>query len=494
VSRALVSVYDKDGLVPFVKRLVAAGYEIVSSGGTARALVDAGIDVVTVESVTGSPEILGGRVKTLHPKIHGGILARGDGDDAELAENEIERFDLVVCNLYPFRETLADPEATELDIIEKIDIGGPAMVRAAAKNHRHVVVVVSPSQYDEVASAAESGAITDDLRRRLAAEAFFHTAAYDAAIVGWLGDDLVIPMRHAGELRYGENPHQAAWVYREEGVSSWWADAIQIQGKEMSFNNYADAEAAWRLATELGDGAVTVVKHTNAAGAARGGAMADAFGRAWEGDSLAAFGGVIGINGEIEHATAKALTDRFVEVVVARSVSAEARPVLESKGNMRVLISPPTTLDGTDYRRIDGGFLRQERDVADMSGWEVVSGRELTVDELAAIQFAWIVAAHTKSNAIVIARGEQAVGVGAGDQSRVGAAERAVAKAGERARGAVAASDAFFPFRDGLDTLVDAGVTAIAEPGGSRNDREVIDAANERGIALVFTGMRHFRH
>jgi phosphoribosylaminoimidazolecarboxamide formyltransferase/IMP cyclohydrolase len=477
-----------------VERLVAAGYDIVSSGGTARSLRDAGIDVVDVESVTGSPEILGGRVKTLHPKIHGGILARGDVDDSELAENEIDRFDLVVCNLYPFRETVADPAATALDIIEKIDIGGPAMVRAAAKNHQHVGVVVSPSQYDEVATAVEAGGLDHDLRRRLAAEAFFHTAAYDAAIVGWLGDDVVMPLRHAGELRYGENPHQAAVVYRVEGEPSWWADADQIQGKEMSFNNYADAEAAWRLASELGEGAVTVIKHTNAAGAARGGAVAENLDQAWDGDSLAAFGGVIAINGEIDQATAEALVDRFVEVVIARSVSDEAHAVLESKSNMRVLVSPPVSPTGDDYRRIEGGFLRQQVDVVDMSGWQVVSEREPTDDEMAALRFAWIVAANTKSNAIVIARGEKVVGVGAGDQSRVGAAERAVVKAGERAAGAVAASDAFFPFRDGLDTLADAGVSVIAEPGGSRNDQEVIDAANERGLALVFTGMRHFRH
>ena len=494
MSRALVSVYDKDGLVPFVKRLVAGGYDIVSSGGTARALREAGVEVVDVEMVTGSPEILGGRVKTLHPKIHGGILARGEIDDADLAANDISRFDLVVCNLYPFRETVADPGADEGDIIEKIDIGGPAMVRAAAKNHRHVGVVVSPAQYDEVASAVESGGLDDELRRRLAAEAFFHTAAYDAAIVGWIGEDLVVPLRHSGELRYGENPHQRASLYREEGVSSWWSEANLVQGKEMSFNNYVDAEAAWRLVCELDEGAVTVIKHTNAAGAARGGTVSDAFERAWDGDSLAAFGGVVGINGELDAETARALVDRFVEVVVARSVSDEALPVLDAKDNMRVLIAPPLAPDGDDYRRIDGGYLRQQRDAVEMSGWEVVSERKPDAEELGALRFAWIVAAHTKSNAIVIARGEQAVGVGAGDQSRVGAAERAIAKAAGRAVGGVAASDAFFPFRDGLDTLADAGVTAVAEPGGSRNDQEVIDAANEKGMALVFTGMRHFRH
>jgi phosphoribosylaminoimidazolecarboxamide formyltransferase/IMP cyclohydrolase len=494
VSRALVSVYDKSGLVPFVNRLVAAGYQIVSSGGTAGALREAGVDVVAVEEVTGAPEILGGRVKTLHPKIHGGILARGDADDDELTDHGIERFDLVVCNLYPFRETLADPDTSETDIIEKIDIGGPAMVRAAAKNHRHVGVVVSPTQYDEVADAVESGGLGDDLRRRLAAEAFFHTASYDAAIVGWIGDDRVLALRNSGELRYGENPHQAASVFMEDGATPWWADAVQHQGKDMSFNNYADTEAAWRLAAELGDGAVVVVKHTNAAGASRGGPTSAAFERAWDGDSLAAFGGVVAINGELDEDTANAISTRFVEVVVARSVSAKALQVLASKQNVRVITASLASDSGADYRRIDGGLLAQERDRVELENWEIVSERHPTDEELETLRFAWIVAAHTKSNAIVIANGQQAVGVGAGDQSRVGAAERAVAKAGDRASGGVAASDAFFPFRDGLDTLADAGVTAVVEPGGSRNDEEVIAAANERGLALVFTHRRHFRH
>lgn len=494
MTRALVSVYDKKGLIPFVERLVAAGYEIVSSGGTASALAEAGVPVVSVEDVTGAPEILGGRVKTLHPKIHGGILARGEADDSELESEGIERFDLVVCNLYPFRETVADPNASEVDIIEKIDIGGPTMVRAAAKNHRHVGVVVSPTQYDEVATAIEAGGLDEDLRRKLAAEAFFHTASYDAAIVDWIGEDRVLPLRRAGGLRYGENPHQSAAVYHEEGASSWWVDAEQVQGKAMSFNNYADAEAAWRLAVDLGDGAVTVIKHTNAAGAALGSDAADAFGRAWEGDPMAAFGSVVGINGSIDPAVAQLLVEPFIEVVVAREVTEEARDILAAKSNLRVLVAPPPRSGGTDFRRIEGGMLAQQQDVVTTDGWEVVSERQPSDEELIALRFAWVVAAHTKSNAIVIAKGEQAVGVGAGDQSRVGAAESAVAKAGERAQWAVAASDAFFPFRDGLDTLAAAGVTAMVEPGGSRNDQEIIDAANEQGVALVFTGMRHFRH
>jgi phosphoribosylaminoimidazolecarboxamide formyltransferase/IMP cyclohydrolase len=493
MKRALVSVYDKTGVVDFVKGLVAAGYEVVSSGGTAAALREAGIEVVDVETVTASPEILGGRVKTLHPRIHGGILARGEGDDAELEANEIERIELVVANLYPFAETVASA-ATETEIVEKIDIGGPAMVRAAAKNHSHVGVVTSPDQYDEVAAAVESGGLTDEFRRRLAAEAFFLTASYDAAIVGWIGDDMVIPLRHAGSLRYGENPHQEAMLYRQAGQSSWWADARQVQGKEMSFNNYADAEAAWRLVTALGEGSVAVIKHTNAAGAARGTSIARTFEAAWSGDSLAAFGGVVAINGTIDAATAEAISKRFVEVVIARDMDDEAFAGLAGRTSLRVLLAPLPSGTGLDLRRVEGGLLAQEYDSVDLTGWDVVSERQPSEEQLTALRFAWVVAAHTKSNAIVIADGETTVGVGAGDQSRVGAAERAVAKAGDRARGGVAASDAFFPFRDGLDTLVRAGVTAVVEPGGSRNDQELIDSADEQGAILVFTNRRHFKH
>lgn len=489
-----MSVYDKTGLTPFVKRLVAVGYEIVSSGGTAMILEEAGVEVTRVSEVTGAPEILGGRVKTLHPSIHGGILARGEVDDDELATIGIERFDLVVSNLYPFREAVADSAATVLDIIEKIDIGGPAMVRAAAKNHRHVGVVVSPDQYDEVARAIESGGLSPEQSQELAAEAFFHTASYDAAVVGWIGDDRVIPLRKVSTLRYGENPHQTGLLYHEEGAEPWWHLAALHQGKQMSFNNYIDAEAAWRLATDLGPGAVVVVKHTNACGAARGGDVVSTFKSAWDGDSLAAFGGVIGINGALDAATAMAIGEHFVEVVVARSVEPEALELLSAKRNLRVLSAPEPALNGDDYGRVDGGLVVQSRDSVEDETWVTVSERRPTDDELRALEFAWIVAAHTKSNAVVLAVGETTVGVGAGDQSRVGAAERAVAKAGGRARGAVAASDAFFPFRDGLDTLAAAGVTAVVEPGGSRNDHELIDAANEHGIALVFTGRRHFRH
>jgi phosphoribosylaminoimidazolecarboxamide formyltransferase/IMP cyclohydrolase len=495
VKRALISVYDKTGLADFARRLAAAGVEIVSSGGTAVALTVGGIEVSTVSEVTGAPEMLGGRVKTLHPSIHGAILARTDdeGDLAELAAQGIEPFQLVVVSLYPFRETLATPGVTEDEIIEKIDIGGPTMIRAAAKNHRYVAVVTSSDQYDVVAKAVEDGGLDDELRRRLAAEAFFHTAAYDAAIVGWIGPDRVIPLRHSSGLRYGENPHQSGEIYVEDRATPWWASAVLHQGKEMSFNNYMDAEAAWRLASSQ-TGCVAIVKHTNACGAAYGGEVAETFERAWACDPLSAFGGVIGINGTIDRATAESIADKFVEVVVCSTIDEEAKEILGRKESLRVLEAPPPGEADGDMRRLESGFLIQERDTTEGEDWKVVSERPPAEAERAELEFAWKVAMHTKSNAIVVVKDRAAVGVGAGDQSRVGAAERALARAGDRAVGAVAGSDAFFPFRDGLDALARAGVTAVVEPGGSRNDQELIDAANEHGIALLFSGRRHFRH
>ena len=495
VSRALISVHDKTGLLPFARRLAGAGWEIVASGGTAAELQSGDVDVTPVEEVTGAPEMLGGRVKTLHPSIHAGILSRGPDDSAELESHGIAPFDLVVCNLYPFRETVADAGATETDIVENIDIGGPSMIRAAAKNHQRVAVVVSPGRYEQVAEAIESGRLDADMRRALASEAFAHTAAYDAAIATWIGADRSLYLHHVSRLRYGENPHQEADLYREEGAEPWWAGMTQHQGKEMSFNNYADADAAWSLASALGTGSVVVVKHTNPAGAARGGAsVAETFEMAWEGDSLAAFGGVIGINSELDGETATLLADRFVEVVVARSVSDDARAILSSKKSLRLITAPAVGRAGPDFRRIAGGFLVQSPDQVVTEDWQTVSKRAATDAEMESLALAWVVAAHTKSNAVVIVDGTKVVGVGAGDQSRVGAAQRAVARAGDRAKGAVAASDAFFPFRDGLDTLLEAGITAVVEPGGSVRDDEVIAAADEQGVALVFTGRRHFRH
>jgi len=495
VKRALISVYDKTGLVPFAERLVAAGVEIVSSGGTAVALTVAGIPVITVTEVTGEPEILGGRVKTLHPKIHGAILARieNEQDLIDLADNGIEPVQLVVVSLYPFRETVATPDATEAEIIEKIDIGGPTMIRAAAKNHAYVGVVTSPDQYDTVAKAVEDGGLDDILRLELAAEAFFHTASYEAAIVGWIGDDLVIPLRRVSELRYGENPHQPASVFVEDGASPWWSRVIQHQGKEMSFNNYADAEAAWRLANEH-SGWVAIIKHTNACGAAYGDSVSETFERAWACDPVSAFGGVVAINGMLDEATAESIAGKFVEVVICAGITDRALAIMAPKGNVRVLEAPPPGEGDPDLRRVEHGLLSQDRDSTDGEAWEIVSERQPSEEEARDLTFAWKVAMHTKSNAIVIVNDGAAVGVGAGDQSRVGAAERALVRAGDRANGAVAASDAFFPFRDGLDVLAEAGITAIVEPGGSRNDLELIDSANEHGVALVFSGRRHFKH
>ena len=500
VRRALISVSDKTGLAELGHRLHAAGVEIVSSGGTAGALRDAGVPVRPITDVTGSPEMLGGRVKTLHPTVHGGILADlGNGEHvADLETRRIEPIQLVVVNLYPFEATVAG-DATPAEAIEQIDIGGPAMIRAAAKNHAWVAVVVSPDRYDEVASAVEAGGTTGDLRADLAREAFFLTAAYDAAIVNWFerdgADRLVLPMEKVSGLRYGENPHQPAAVYTSVGGEGWWLRAEQVQGKEMSFNNYADAEAAWRLVDDLPPGSAVILKHMNACGAATGDSAAEAFGKAWECDPLSAFGGVVGLNQPLDGDTAAVVAPRFVEVVVAPAITDEARELLGRKKNLRILVAPPPSDDDLDVRGIDGGLLVQKRDAvaAAPDEWDA-QGRAPTPAEIDDLALAWVVAAHAKSNAIVLVRDGAAIGIGAGDQSRVGAAERALAKAGDRAAGSVCASDGFFPFRDGIDVLAAAGVTAVVEPGGSVRDDEVVDAATEAGMAIMFTHRRHFRH
>jgi phosphoribosylaminoimidazolecarboxamide formyltransferase/IMP cyclohydrolase len=508
VKRALVSVHDKAGLVPFARRLVEAGVTLISSGGTARMLSEAGLPVTRVADLTGAPEMLGGRVKTLHPSIHGGILA-DLGDDAhraDLAARGIEPISLVVVNLYPFEATVADPDVARADAIENIDIGGPAMIRAAAKNHAWVGVVTTPDQYGDVAAAVETGGLPDDLREELATSAFFRTAAYDAAIVRWLESDedlperMVVPLRRSAELRYGENPQQHAAIYAEAGATPWWAMARRLQGKAMSFNNFADTEAAWRLVCDLADPAAVVVKHTNACGAAVAATTGTAFRKAWDCDPLSAFGGVIALNRPLDVDTATAIVANFVEVVVCPEVDPGAAEVMAAKKNVRLLAAPHPEGEDLDLRRIERGLLVQRRDrIVETSdrppgGWSHVAGPEPSTEMLAGLGLAWTVCAHTKSNAIVVVRDGAAVGVGAGDQSRVGAAERALARAGNRAAGAVAASDAFLPFRDGLDVLADAGVAALVEPGGSMRDDEVIAAADERGVTLMFTGRRHFRH
>lgn len=500
VRRALISVSDKTGLVEFARRLHEVGVEIVSSGGTARLLNDSKIPVTAIADVTGAPEMLGGRVKTLHPAVHGGILADlGESEHrSDLEARGIAPFQLVVVNLYPFEATVASGPSAE-EAVEQIDIGGPTMIRAAAKNHAWVAVVVSSKRYGEVATAVEQGGTTAELRVALAREAFFRTAEYDAAIVNWLerdgADRLVLPVEKAATLRYGENPHQPAALYSMRDSTGWWVRAEQLQGKEMSFNNYADADAAWCLAHDLPAGSVAILKHMNACGAATGDALVEAFERAWACDPLSAFGSVVALNGNLDADTAEVIGRSFIEVVIAPEITDEARRVLERKKNLRILLAPPPSSFDLDMRTIDDGFLVQKRDVVvvDAMAWESKT-RDPSTREVRDMEMAWAIAAHTKSNAIVLVRDGAAVGVGAGDQSRVGAVERALAKAGDRAVGAVCGSDAFFPFRDGPDALAAAGVVAIVEPGGSMRDDEVIESARDHGIALMFTGERHFRH
>lgn len=501
VGRALISVSDKRGLTLFAAALVDNGVELVSSGGTANHLEEAGIPVTRVEDVTGAPEMLGGRVKTLHPRIHGGILADlGRGDHRkELLDLGIGTFQLVVSSLYPFEDAIAKG-ADYATAMENIDIGGPALIRAAAKNHEWVAVVVSPDRYGDVIEAIRSGGTTAEFRVELAREAFFHTARYDAAIVNWLHSrdgqgKLVLPLETKASLRYGENPHQPATLYSTGASDGWWAHADQIQGREMSFNNFGDADTAWRLVNDLPEFSVAILKHMNACGVANAVSMVEAFTNAWACDPLSGFGGVIACNGELDGETAEAISQNFVEIIVASSVTDEARAVLARKKNLRVMVAPPPSAHDLDVRTIDDGFLVQVRDVVsvDPSNWESKT-REPTDQEYRDLAMAWVVAAHTKSNAVVLVKEGAAVGVGAGDQSRVGAAERALAKAGDRARGSVCASDAFFPFRDGPDALAAAGITAIIEPGGSIRDDDVIQSANEHDVALLFTGERHFKH
>jgi len=503
-KRALLSVHDKTGIADLARGLVEAGWELVSSGGTASVLADEGVPVVEVGEVTGAPEILGGRVKTLHPAIHGGILAdRSDpGHLANLEARGIVPIDLVVGNLYPFT---SDPG------IELIDIGGPTMVRAAAKNHAHVGVVVDPADYRTVLDEIRAvGSLSDATRRRLARSAFAHTAAYDAAIVAWFDEDpssdhandLLKPSLHLAldrvhDLRYGENPHQAGARYRAAGSSGWWDTAVVHGGKAMSYLNLFDTEAAWRLVHRLGDEpCAVVVKHANPCGAAVGSDIADAYLSAHRCDPMSAFGGVVAVNRPVTPAMAEALSEVFTEVVVAPAYEPDALALLGERKNLRVLEAGPPGWPELDVRGIDGGLLVQTADdlVAEPSVWRVVTEREPTGAEWADLEFAWRVVARVSSNAIVLVKNRCAVGIGAGQQNRRDASRIAAEKAAGRAIGGACASDAFFPFRDGLDAAADAGVTAVVQPGGSLRDDEVVAAADAHGMAMVFTDERHFRH
>ena len=503
-KRALLSVHDKTGIADLARGLVEAGWELVSSGGTASVLADEGVPVVEVGEVTGAPEILGGRVKTLHPAIHGGILAdRSDpGHLANLEARGIVPIDLVVGNLYPF---MSDPG------IEFIDIGGPTMVRAAAKNHAHVGVVVDPADYRTVLDEIRAvGSLSDATRRRLARSAFAHTAAYDAAIVAWFDEDpssdhandLLKPSLHLAldrvhDLRYGENPHQAGARYRAAGSSGWWDTAVVHGGKAMSYLNLFDTEAAWRLVHRLGDEpCAVVVKHANPCGAAVGSDIADAYLSAHRCDPMSAFGGVVAVNRPVTPAMAEALSEVFTEVVVAPAYEPDALALLGERKNLRVLEAGPPGWPELDVRGIDGGLLVQTADdlVAEPSVWRVVTKREPTGAEWDDLEFAWRVVARVSSNAIVLVKNRCAVGIGAGQQNRRDAGRIAAEKAAGRAIGGACASDAFFPFRDGLDAAADAGVTAVVQPGGSLRDDEVVAAADAHGMAMVFTDERHFRH
>ena len=516
---ALLSVSDKSGLVPLAEALHRThGYQLLSSGGTAKVLEQAGLPVTRVSEHTGAPEILGGRVKTLHPRVHGGILAkRGDAShQADLEQQNIAPIDVVVVNLYPFRETIARPDVTWDQAIENIDIGGPAMVRAAAKNHADVAVLTSPDQYDRLLTAmAESGgSVPSELRRQLALEAFQHTASYDTAISRWMADQTAaedspwleaVPLRQT--LRYGENPHQKArWFsHPKQG----WGGAIQLQGKELSTNNLLDLEAALATVREFGYGAdgsapalqpaAVVVKHTNPCGVAIGASIPAALTRALDADRVSAFGGIIAMNGVVEATAARELTSLFLECVVAPGFTPEAREVLAAKANLRLLELAPQAIDlaGPDHvRSILGGLLVQDLDdqAITPADWTVASQRPPTPQEKQDLEFAWRLVRHVRSNAIVVAKDGQSLGVGAGQMNRVGSARIALEAAGEKAQGAVLASDGFFPFDDTVRLAASHGITAVIHPGGSMRDADSIKACDELGLAMQLTGRRHFLH
>ena len=516
---ALLSVSDKSGLVPLAEALHRThGYQLLSSGGTAKVLEQAGLPVTRVSEHTGAPEILGGRVKTLHPRVHGGILAkRGDAShQADLEQQNIAPIDVVVVNLYPFRETIARPDVTWDQAIENIDIGGPAMVRAAAKNHADVAVLTSPDQYDRLLTAmAESGgSVPSELRRQLALEAFQHTASYDTAISRWMADQTAaedspwleaVPLRQT--LRYGENPHQKArWFSHPK---RGWGGAIQLQGKELSTNNLLDLEAALATVREFGYGAdgsapalqpaAVVVKHTNPCGVAIGASIPAALTRALDADRVSAFGGIIAINGVVEATAARELTSLFLECVVAPGFTPEAREVLAAKANLRLLELAPQAIDlaGPDHvRSILGGLLVQDLDdqAITPADWTVASQRPPTPQEKQDLEFAWRLVRHVRSNAIVVAKDGQSLGVGAGQMNRVGSARIALEAAGEKAQGAVLASDGFFPFDDTVRLAASHGITAVIHPGGSMRDADSIKACDELGLAMQLTGRRHFLH
>ena len=507
IRRALVSVYDKDRLIEIGKALSAAGVEILSTGSTAKNLSDAGIAVTEVSTYTGFPEIMGGRVKTLHPRVHGGILADQNNPEhlAAIAELDIAPFDLVIINLYPFAETIASGANFE-ESIEQIDIGGPSMLRGAAKNHGSVAVICQTSQYDHLLDAIKAGGFTEAERRQLALEVFRTTAEYDLAIATWLGqtDGKDLPdwfghiWQRENSLRYGENPHQSAAIY--SGGPNGIVGAQQLHGKEMSFNNYTDAEAAWRAVLDHRDPAVAIMKHANPCGVAvceLG--VAVAYQHAHECDPVSAFGGVVAANRTVDLAMAEPLSKIFTEVIIAPDYDTDALELLMKKPSIRILKCDVTAINPYELRPVSGGVLLQSTDLIDAAGdspanWTQVSGQPVDAQMMKDLEFAWRSVRSVKSNAILLAKNTASVGIGMGQVNRVDSARLAVSRAGDRVKGSVAASDAFFPFADGLQILIDAGVSAVVQPGGSVRDEEVIAAAKAAGIAMFFTGTRHFSH
>ncbi len=510
---ALLSVSNKNGLIDLARSLVEEfDFDLISSGGTAQALKDAGLPVTKVADYTGSPEILGGRVKTLHPRIHGGILARRDvpQDITDLENNQIRPIDLVVVNLYPFEETIAKPGVTLSEAVEQIDIGGPAMLRASSKNFAHLAVLCDPAQYEEYLQELRqnNGEASLEFRQKAALKGFSHTASYDQAIAQALTCEFASDLARTENynlsgtqlqsLRYGENPHQPATWYQTGTTPTGWTAATILQGKELSYNNLVDLEAARRIIAEFTDTpAATIIKHTNPCGTALGSTISEAYQKAFNADSVSAFGGIVALNRPIDAATASELTKTFLECVVAPSCDAEAQEILGKKSNVRVLILPDLSSGSKDtVKAIAGGFLVQASDdvIADTSQWQVVTERQPTDSELAELLFAWKVCKHVKSNAIVVTSDRATLGVGAGQMNRVGSVKIALEQAGEKAKGAILASDGFFPFDDSVKTAAAAGITAIAQPGGSLRDKDSIKAANELALVMVLTGVRHFLH
>ncbi|MGE7767640.1 bifunctional phosphoribosylaminoimidazolecarboxamide formyltransferase/IMP cyclohydrolase [Peribacillus sp. NPDC096540] len=508
-KRALISVSDKTGIVEFAKGLIEAGFEIISTGGTKKTLQDNGVDVIGISDVTGFPEILDGRVKTLHPNVHGAVLAKhGDADHAaQLAEHNIEPIQLVCVNLYPFQATISKPDVTVEDAIENIDIGGPTMLRSSAKNHEYVTVIVDSNDYPTVLAELKDGGVSKTTNRRLAAKVFRHTAAYDAVISEYMTElaeeenpeSLTVTYELKQSLRYGENPHQKAAFYKKPlGSVFSIAEAKQIHGKELSFNNINDADAALQIVKEFNEPAAVAVKHMNPCGVGVGTTILEAYEKAYEADSTSIFGGIIALNREVDKATAEKLHEIFLEIIIAPGFTEEAVEVLTSKKNLRLL-----TIDFNAAKKperkltsIEGGLLIQDRDAHSLKDAEVkvATKREPTLEEWKALELGWKIVKHVKSNAIVVCNDQMTLGVGAGQMNRVGAAKIALEQASERATGSALASDAFFPMDDTVEAAAKAGVTAIIQPGGSVKDQDSIKKADEYGIAMVFTGIRHFKH